>query len=234
MSEKVLADFSTTPTIFMPFGLLRDRNLNGGEKLCYGALVHFAQLATYAFPSYGQVANLMGVSKEQVRLYLHKLVENKYIRVKNRVLKDGRNVYFFTYHENFRNPSMWRKRIKKNYYYFAPLRFLYGAFLPVCTLQDDNLSQGAKVCLARLIQYNWKTFRHIVVSVNDLAQECGVTTTQIKAYLQNLKETKYIEIHRRYETIYYDINQAILFGRMPSKAPKRKTKQQFTTKKTKK
>jgi len=220
------------PSIFIPFSVLEDFDLKQGSKLCYGGLVYFAQDKSCASPKRRELASLLNVSTTQIDTYLHDLEKHDYIRINKKALKGNRNLYCFLLHRSFyRNPAIWKistEEVKKRNVgtLFSPLKYLHGAYLPVNVLQDTNIAQATKVCLARLVQYDWKNMRNIFVSRKTLAKDCGATLTQVDYYLKNLQETGYIEIKKLKDKTYCIVNQDVFFGRKlsePRKTGKTKT-----------
>ena len=226
MSWTYFRDFSKTPSIFIPFGILRDPELKQGSKLCYGGLVYFAKHEVGVSPKRRSLAELLNVSTTQIDIYLHDLEKYQYIKIDRGIFRDGRNYYRFKIHRNFYcDPSLWkisdnelkRRRVGS---FFSPLKYLRGAFLPLCVVQDINIAQATKVCLTRIAQFDWKNLRNIFISRKLLAEECGVSLTQIDYYLKNLQETGYIKLHKVKNEISCTINQNIFFGKELSKPRK--------------
>ena len=215
--------FSETPSIFIPFGILRDSELKQGTKLCYGGLVYFAKYNIGCSPKRKELAELLNVSTTQIDIYLRDLENHCYIKVDRGIYKDKRNRYRFLLHRNFYcSPSVCKvsdEELKRRrmWSFFSPMKYLYGAYLPLCVLQDTNISQASKVCLARLVQFDWKNLKNIFVSKKLLAEECGASLTQIKYYLRDLEDAGYIEFNKSNGRTLCKINQEIFFGKIPSK-----------------
>jgi len=69
------------------------------------------------------------------------------------------------------------------------------AALPYVVLRDTKLSLGARLTYAVLLSYAWQedsTF----VGQEKMAKDMGISERQLRRYLYELKEAKYIEISR--------------------------------------
>jgi len=224
MPRTYFRDFSKTPSIFIPFGILKDSELKQGTKLCYGSLVYFAKYNIGCSPKRREIAELLNVSTTQVDIYIRDLENHRYVKIDRSIYKDKRNRYRFLLHGNFYyNPAICKvsdEEIKRRrlWSFFSPMKYLYGAYLPLCVLQDTNISQASKVCLARLAQFDWKNLKNIFVSKKLLAEECGVSLTQIKYYLKDLEDAGYIEFYKTNGRTLCKINQEVFFGKTQSKS----------------
>jgi hypothetical protein len=88
---------------------------------------------------------------------------------------------------------------------YNPFKMFYGCFIPNWLLQRTEITQGAKLCFARLAQYageNGKCFP----SIKTLANELGVKDRMIQNYLSELRDFKLIETH---QTSGHGVNEFI-------------------------
>jgi len=80
--------------------------------------------------------------------------------------------------------------------YYNPYKKFVGSFIPNWLLCRKEISQGAKLCFARLAQYagqNGMAFPSIEI----LAKELGVSRQQISTYLNQLEKYKLVKRVRR-------------------------------------
>lgn len=76
---------------------------------------------------------------------------------------------------------------------FNPFRLFVGAFIPNALMRYTKISQGAKLCYARLAQFagqNGEAFPNR----ETLAFELGVSLSQVKRYIKELKTHGFIEV----------------------------------------
>lgn len=78
---------------------------------------------------------------------------------------------------------------------FNPYRAFVGAFIPNCLMAYPGLSQGAKMCWARLAQYAGKE-GVAYPKQETIAKELGVSTAQAKRYISELVDKGFILIER--------------------------------------
>jgi len=75
--------------------------------------------------------------------------------------------------------------------YYNPYKLFVGSFIPNWLMERTEISQGAKLCFARLAQYAGKegiAFPH----QETLAKDLGVKERQVRSYLSELKNCKLI------------------------------------------
>src|SRR5215510_6169094 len=75
---------------------------------------------------------------------------------------------------------------------FNPYRLFVGSFLPNWLMRRTEISQGAKLCYARLSQYAGE-HGSAYPSQPVLAQELGVKVRQVRSYLNELETVDLIE-----------------------------------------
>ena len=93
---------------------------------------------------------------------------------------------------------------------YIPYKLFNGAVIPNCLMKNKELSQGAKLCFARLSQYAGKD-GNAYPSQKTLAQELGVCERTVRNYLKELITKKFIKsISRTTSNAYVFIWNEIL------------------------
>jgi Helix-turn-helix domain len=90
--------------LFIPEAVARYRGISPGAKVAYGRLCRYAGENGEAHPSFKALANEVGASETQARLYVRELVRGGFMECAVRLDPDGRqtsNRYFFLWHPAF-------------------------------------------------------------------------------------------------------------------------------------
>ena len=102
--------------------------------------------------------------------------------------------------------------------YINPYKLFVGSFIPNWLLKMTTVSQGAKLCYARLCQYAGQDGKCYPL-IPTLAQEIGVKERQAKRYLVELREQKLIHAIRRglgLNNDYYFLRHPAMFSDVPT------------------
>jgi len=205
--------------IFIPNVVMQSNEISQGAKLCYGTLLHFAGKDGNCFPSIKQIAETMNVTPRQVINYLHELENARFIRIRrpkqvDKFIKRNNN-YYFVFRKEFKKDPRVEKSELKNLRAgraFNPLGTVSGAFLPLSILADKRLSAGAKLCLARLQQYDLRRGVRIFPSIDTLRKELGLKSkSQVYRYLKKLRKFKFVVKKKFRNLTRYFVRMTIFF-----------------------
>ena len=80
---------------------------------------------------------------------------------------------------------------------FNPFGLFNGVWIPEFLLSYSGISPAAKICYARLCRYCGRKTNICFPSLDELADELGVTTRSINSYLRELEDDGFLVIQRR-------------------------------------
>jgi len=91
----------------------------------------------------------------------------------------------------------------------------YGGLVPNWLMKRKELSPGAKICFARLVQFCGR-YKYLCFPAQEtLGEELGISTQQAKRYIKELKTVKLIDVKQRgfnQSNVYYILGHKWMEG----------------------